>query len=104
MGGVIGHPCIVNGALTIQCLEPLFARFIAVSASLAGVIFFVMLVIGGFRYLFSGGNPKALEAAKGTMMSAGLGLTLVVSAFIIINIIAAFTGLPQLLRFQIKIF
>lgn len=104
MPKIVGHPCLVEGVPQITCLEPLFERFISLAASLAGVIFFVMLVIGGLRYLFSGGNPKALEAAKGTIMMAFLGLTLLVASYVILTLVSTFAGLPQLLNFQIKIF
>jgi TRAP-type C4-dicarboxylate transport system permease small subunit len=82
------------GAAQINCLEPLFKQVITVVVELAGFVFFIMLIVGGFRYLFSSGNPKATEAAKGTLTAAFLGLALVVAAFIILNLITGFTGLP----------
>ncbi len=77
----------------ISCLEPLFARVVTIIASLAGVVFFIMLIVGGFRYLLSGGDPKQAEAAKGTLTAAFLGLVLIVSSFIILRLLSSFTGL-----------
>lgn len=93
--------CLINGVAQITCLEPLFARAIGILVELAGIVFFIMLVVGGFRYLFSSGNPKATEAARGTITAAFLGLILVVSAYIILNLIAGFTGLTSLTTFRI---
>lgn len=87
----------------ISCLEPLFARVVTVVAALAGIIFFIMLIVGGFRYLFSAGDPKKAEAAKGTLTAAFLGLILIVSAFVILRLLSSFTGL-DLTTFQIFTF
>lgn len=51
-----------------------------------------MFLIGGFKYLTSGGDPKALEGAKGTLTHAILGLIVLVFAFLILVIIQAVTG------------
>ncbi len=84
----------------IGCLEPIFARFIGIVATLAGVVFMIMFIVGGYKYLFSGGDPKKAEAAKGTLTAAFLGLILIVSAYLILNIISSVTGF-NLTTFQI---
>lgn len=89
-----------EGAATIQCLESLFGRIVGVVASLAGMVFFIMLIVGGFRYLFSAGDPKKTEAAKGTITAAFLGIALVVGSYIFLRLIEGFTGL-KLTVFQI---
>lgn len=90
-----------EGVATIQCLESLFARIVTVIASLAGVVFFIMLMVGGFRYLLSGGDPKAAEAANGTLTAAFLGLALIVASYIILRLISSFTGIDVTI-FQIN--
>ncbi|KKP92674.1 MAG: hypothetical protein UR98_C0020G0005 [Parcubacteria group bacterium GW2011_GWA1_36_12] len=96
--------CAPTGTATIACLEPLFARTIEIVTLIAGFLFLVMFVVGGLKYLFSGGNPKRAESAKGTITSAFIGLVLVVGAYIILNIIAGFVGLPSLTIFKIVSF
>lgn len=90
-------PCLgtdeAAGVAQLSCLEPIFARIVTIVASLAGIVFFIMLVVGGFRYLFSGGDPKAAEGAKGTLTAAFLGLALIVAAYIILRLISSFTGI-----------
>lgn len=93
-------PCIYQDTLQISCLESLFGRIIGLVASFAGIIFFIMLLIGGFKYLFSGGDAKKTESAKGTLTAAFLGLVLIVAAYIFLQLIGAFTGL-DLTHFQI---
>jgi ABC-type cobalamin transport system permease subunit len=77
---------------TIGSLVSLFKNIVGAVVALAGVVLFVMLLIGGFTYLFSGGDQKKLEAAKGTISSAIIGLVVLISAYIIFSLIKMFTG------------
>ena len=58
----------------------------------AGIVLFVMLIIGGFRYITAGGDPKGIEGAKKTLTYAIAGMVLVALSYLIINFIASFTG------------
>lgn len=87
-----GTGCVVGDVATIKGVECAFANFISVILALAGIVVFIMFLIGGFRYLTSGGDPKALESAKGTLTHAILGLIVLVFAFLILVIIQAVTG------------
>ena len=73
-------------------LETIFANIISISGILVGFGFFIMLTVGGMRYLFSAGDPKALQAAKGTITWAIIGLALFAISFTILSLIQAFTG------------
>lgn len=77
---------------SIKCLEPLFANVVRAVVALSGVALFIMLVAGGFSFLFSGGDQKKLEQARGTVTNAILGLALIASAYLILQVISAFTG------------
>jgi hypothetical protein len=77
---------------TIKCLEPLLANVISAIVSLAGLMLFIMLVIGGYNFLFAGGDQKKLEKARGTLTHAVVGLIIIVLAYLIIMTIYAFTG------------
>lgn len=96
--------CISDGgAATIKCLEPLFQNIVAAVMALSGVALFVMLLVGGFNFLFSGGDQKKLEAARGTLTNAIIGLVVIVLAFLILKTISVFTGLPQILDFKVNV-
>lgn len=96
---------LAQGAASIKCLEPLFANILAAITGLAGITLFVMLAIGAFRYLTSGGEPKATEGAKNTMTYALLGMGLIGLAYVIFTIIGNFTGTSGfLLKFSIPDF
>lgn len=88
---------------TIRCLEPLFKNIVQAVVALAGVALFVMLLIGGFHFLFSGGDQKKLEAARGTMTGAIIGIVIIVTAFLILNTIAVFTGVESIKTFKVTV-
>ncbi len=81
-----------NGVATIQGLEGIFENVVRVALGFAAIALFIMLIVGGFKYITSGGNPKSLESAKKTLTSAILGMILVASAYLILRFIGVFTG------------
>lgn len=86
--------CTVSEVATIKGFECLFSNFISVILAFAGIVLFIMLVTGGFRYLVSGGDPKAVESAKGTLTQAIVGIVILVLAFLILKLIETITGVP----------
>lgn len=87
-----GAGCAEGGVATIKGLECAFSNFVSVILAFAGIILFIMFIVGGFRYLVSGGDPKAVEAAKGTLTHAILGMIILVLAFLILVLIKQITG------------
>lgn len=86
---------------TIQGAQCLIANVLAIVVRVVGLVGFVMLIIGSFRYMLSGGNTKGTEGARNTITFAIVGLVIVLSAFIILNLIASFTGVDEILFFNI---
>lgn len=93
--------CVIDNVPTIYCLVPLFANIITAVVSLAGVALFIMFIVGGFSFLTSGGNPKQLEQARNTLTYAIIGIVVMVASYLILLLIGAFTGLPNLTIFQL---
>ena len=81
-----------SGIATINNLGCLFERIVSYALGFAGIVLFILLIIGGFRYITSGGDPKAVEGARKTLTSAVTGLVLVLVSFIIMLLISAITG------------
>lgn len=77
---------------TIRCIVPLFTNLVQGVLALSGVALFVMLVVGGFNFLLSGGDPKKLEAARGTLTSAITGIVVILAAYLIIKTVQVFTS------------
>lgn len=57
------------------------------SIAIGGLVAFVMLVYGGFRYLTSAGNPAAQTDAKDILTSAIIGLLLLLASVLLLQVI-----------------
>src|SRR3990167_11480834 len=77
---------------TFKCLEAIYGRILQISIALALFALLIMMIMGGFKLLTSGGDPKATASAKQTMTYAVAGISLMVIAFLIFQIIKAYTG------------
>ena len=94
--------CAIDGVATIQCLVPLFESLVRGVIALGGVALFIMLLVGGFNFLFSGGDPKKLEQARGTITQAIVGIIIMSLAYLILLTIQTFTGV-NVTSFEIPI-
>ena len=54
---------------------------------IVGAISVIMVIVGGLRYAISNGDPKAVEAAKNTVLYAVVGVLLSSISFAIINFV-----------------
>lgn len=77
---------------TFKCLEVIFGNILTIAVSLAVLALFAMLIMGGFKFLTSGGDPKAAGSARQTMTYAILGIVLMAIAYLIFRLIETFTG------------
>jgi Type IV secretion system pilin len=59
----------------------------------AGVIFMVMLIIGGVQYVTSGGDKVATTAAKDRITYALIGILIVAATFAIVKVVETVTGI-----------
>ena len=59
---------------------------------IVGIIAVIMLIIGGIRYVISGGDAKKVTDAKNTVLYAIIGLIIAFLAFAIVNFVI--TALP----------
>lgn len=57
-----------------------------------GIISVIMLIVGGLRYIISGGDSKKVTDAKNTIMYAIIGLIIAILAFAIVNFVISAVG------------
>jgi len=62
----------------------------------AAVIFFFMLVIGGIKWITSGGDKANTEGARNQITAALVGLVIVFAAWAIIQLVQTFFGIDIL--------
>ena len=63
---------------------------------IVGIVAVIMLIIGGIKYVVSGGDSKKVTDAKNTVLYAIIGLVIAFLAFAIVNfVISALPSTPQ---------
>jgi uncharacterized membrane protein len=73
------------------------ARIINVALSFLGIISVVIVIVGGFKYMISGGNEEKTGEAKNLIVSGIIGLAIILSAwaitrFVLGSLLSATTG------------
>lgn len=77
------------GNLTIPSI---IAALIRLTVVVAAIVFFFILVIGGIRWIASGGDKAQTEAARNQITAALVGLVIVFAAWAIVALIKTFFG------------
>lgn len=73
-------------------LEGIFSNVLSILLGVAGIAFFILLLSAGFKFITSGGDPKALEGAKKTLTYAIGGFILIILSYLILLLITELTG------------
>jgi len=76
----------------ITDLGRLISTGISVAIILAGILVFVFLVWGGLEWIMSGGDKGKVEAARGRIVNALIGLAIIAASWALIRIITYFFG------------
>ncbi len=66
----------------------------------AGIIFFFMLIIGGIRWILSGGDKANTESARNQITAALIGLIIVFAAWALATLLSTVFGV-DILKFDI---
>ncbi len=83
---VFATPAFAAGGDVAQ-VQTFIRSVIQVVAGLAGLVATGFIVVGGFTYITSSGNPEHLDRAKRTLFFSGGGLAIVIAAFVLSNIV-----------------
>ncbi len=68
---------------TEDSVGSVIATVITAFLSLLGIIFVILILVGGYHWMTAGGNEEKVEKAKNTISRAVIGLIIVVSAYAI---------------------
>ena len=80
-------------ALQDLTIGGIVAGLIRLILVIAALVFFFILVIGGIRWIASGGDKAQTEAARGQITAALVGLVIVFAAWAIVQLINTFFGI-----------
>ena len=75
-------PNAAQGSLTDN-----IKNIINVMLLVIGIVAVIMLIVGGFRYVLSNGNEKAVSGAKDTILYAVIGIVVALLSFAIVNFV-----------------
>lgn len=88
-------------ALTGLSVPGIISGLIRMSLVVAAIVFFFILVIGGIRWIASGGDKSATEGARSQITAALVGLVIVFAAWAIVQLISTF--FPGINIFQLSV-
>jgi hypothetical protein len=88
--------------LTSISFAELITYAINIILVLTAVLFFFLLVLGGIKWITSGGDKGQTEAARAQITAAFVGLLIVFSAWAIIEIVGTFFSINLLGGFDIN--
>lgn len=77
----------VDQATTLFGATGIFTTITNVMLFVVGAISVIMVVIGGLRYVISGGNSTNITTAKNTILYAVIGLVVAILAYAMINFV-----------------
>lgn len=80
------------GPAKISDFGSIFENLVSAILGFAGIVLFVLLLSGGFRYITSGGDPKAVEGAQKTLTYAIGGLIVLLLSYLVLVLIKEITG------------
>ncbi len=87
--GASGEPFANLSSVTIP---KIISSGIQIALIVAAIVFFIMLIIGGIRWMLSGGDKGQTEAARGQVTAALIGLVIVFAAWAIASLLGSFFG------------
>lgn len=83
-GGLPGGVSCAPAGLTLQ---QGITRTVNTLLFIVGVAAVIMIIVGGLRYILSGGDPKNTTAAKDTILYASIGVVVALLAYAIVNFV-----------------
>src|SRR3989304_10089326 len=91
----------IPNLIPIPDLGSLIKILLTLAFFVAGLAFFISLLIGGIQWITAGGDTKALDSARRRITNALVGLIIVVAAYAIALILEQVLGIKIISGFCI---
>ncbi len=85
----------------ISQLDLIFENLFFAAGGAAGLILFVIIIVSGFEFITSGGEPGKVEKAKNTFTWAVYGFIFISISILILGTIEVLTGVTFITSFSI---
>lgn len=86
--GTIGNVGVTDNINTI------IATGVQLIIAVAGLLFFAMLILGGLKFISSGGDEKATASARQSLTNAFIGLIIVIASFLVAQLVFTLFKVP----------
>jgi len=80
-----------------SALETLIGQIIGILTIVAVLYFIIQIILAGYSFISSQGDPKNMESARHRLTEGVLGLTIVVAAVGLGTLLATLVGIPNVL-------
>jgi hypothetical protein len=77
--------CTAAGSDATTKINDIIHTIVNLLSAVVGVVAVIMIIVGGFRYITSGGNDTSVTSAKNTILYAIIGLVVVALAQLIVR-------------------
>jgi hypothetical protein len=84
---------LTGNIIRYQAPSELITGFVRIAFLGAGLTTLFVLIWGGFKFILSGGDEEKEEGAKRTIISGLIGLTIVILAPLLINLLTVLFGI-----------
>jgi TRAP-type C4-dicarboxylate transport system permease small subunit len=74
-------------------LGDLINRVLSFLLPLGGIVLLFVLILGGYDYMMSQGNPEKLKSAQAKITTGLIGFFLLITSYLFVRVIAAIFGL-----------
>lgn len=84
---------------TLSCIPAVFLNLLSALLLFSGLTALAMFIMGGLKFISSAGDAKKLEGARNNFKYGIIGLVIVLSSFLFINILSIVTGVECITKF-----
>jgi hypothetical protein len=77
--------CTIAGNDATSKINNIVHTIVNLLSAVVGIVAVIMIIVGGFRYITSGGNDTSVTSAKNTILYAVIGLVVVALAQLIVR-------------------
>ncbi|MDZ4228519.1 MAG: hypothetical protein U1E54_04715 [Candidatus Levybacteria bacterium] len=89
----------VNEVATLSCVPAIFSNLLSALLAFAGLTALLMFLVGSLKFMNSHGDAKKLAGAENNFKFGIIGLAIVLTSFLLINIISQITGVECITKF-----
>ncbi len=88
--------CVKDGVATLACIPVVIQNIVNSLVILAGVVCVFLIMLSGYKFVMSEGDPEKVSSARKTFVYALVGFIFILLSFLFLNIIGEFTGVERI--------